>query len=155
MKREQWNTLIEIVGFVGIVGSLLFVGLQIRQEAAATRSATVLQLKDAWVQVNLVQATSPELAEAFETVIRDGWDASFRARHHIEGFYRTMIHNWSNAHYQYRNGTLDDNQWLPHQREIQASKDNPLIRRVWEDWRHVFDDEFGVLMDGVMVSSGE
>ena len=42
----------ETLGFLGVMASLVFVGLEIRQGASATRAATVLQLKDAWVQTN-------------------------------------------------------------------------------------------------------
>ena len=56
----------ELVGLAGIIGSLIFVGLEVRQGATATRSSTVLQLKDSWVQLNLANATSLELAQAWE-----------------------------------------------------------------------------------------
>jgi len=38
----------------------------------ATRSATVLQLKGSWVQLNLALATSPELPNAFDIVEAQG-----------------------------------------------------------------------------------
>jgi len=50
------------------VASLVFVGLEIRQGAAATRAATVLQLKENWVQLNLMQAANPGLIEANDLV---------------------------------------------------------------------------------------
>jgi hypothetical protein len=71
--EKKW---IEITGLVSIVASLIFVGIQIKQTNEATRSATILQLKDSWVQLNLASATSIELSEAFHDVSVNGWDAS-------------------------------------------------------------------------------
>ena len=147
MNSPSWKDIAELTGIAAIVASLVFVGVQIRQEAAATRSAAVLQLKDAWVQLNLAQATSVELSAAFESVEEQGWDADEKARDLIEGFYRTLFHNWSNAYYQYRIGTLEHEQWLPHMREIEVGVRNDLITRVWADWNYVYDDEFRRLMN--------
>ena len=141
------KSVIDALGTAGVVASLIFVGVQVQQGAVATRSATVLQLKDAWVQLNLASATSLELAEAFETVEKDGWDADALARILVTSFYRALLHNWSNAYYQYRNGTLDEAQWLPHLREVKTNAKNPIMREVWYGWNHVYDDEFRKLMD--------
>lgn len=113
------RTIVEALGTVGVIASLIFVGVQVQQGAAATRSATVLQLKDSWVQLNLATATSMELSVAWRTVREDGWDADYHARDLVTGFFRTLLHNWSNAYYQYRNGTLEEDQWLPHFREVE------------------------------------
>lgn len=153
MNKPSWKDIAELVGIAAIVASLVFVGVQIRQEAAATRSAAVLQLKDAWIQLNLVQATSVELSEAFETARERGWDAHQRSRDLIEGFYRTLFHNWSNAYYQYRIGTLEHEQWISHLREIEIAVRNDLIRIVWADWEYVFDDEFRRLMSETMAKT--
>lgn len=150
MNSPSWKDIAELIGIAAIVASLVFVGVQIRQEAAATRSAAVLQLKDSWVQLNLAQATSVELSAAFELVKEKGWGADEKAQGLIEGFYRTLFHNWSNAYYQYRIGTLEHEQWLPHLREIEAGVKNDLIARIWSDWEYVYDDEFRRLMNDAL-----
>ncbi len=144
------RTVVEAAGTAGVIASLIFVGVQDQQGAAATRSATVLQLKDSWVQLNLVSATSLELSEAFVTIETEGWDADRHARELVSGFYRALLHNWSNAYYHFQNGTLEEAQWLPHLREIEANAKNPIMREVWSGWNHVFDDQFRQLVDDIM-----
>ena len=146
MTNPSWKDIAELTGIAAIVASLVFVGVQIRQEAAATRSAAVLQLKDSWVQLNLAQATNLDLARAFEVVHKNGLESDAQARAMVEGFYRTLFHNWSNAYYQYRIGTLEEEQWIPHVREMESAANNVLITSVWNEWNYVFDDEFRKLM---------
>lgn len=141
---------VELVGVAAVVASLIFVGVQIQQGAAATRSATVLQPKDSWAQLNLALATSPELADAFDLVEAQGWDANPQASRLVGSFYRTLFHNWSNAYYQFLNGTLEEAQWLPHLRDAEVASSSPITRRVWSDWKHVYDDPFRELMDSLM-----
>ena len=90
--------LIEVLASVGVIASLIFVGIQLRQEAEATRSATVLEIKNAWVELNLAEATSSELSLAFQDVDENGYDgASYESRSHVNGFWRALFHNQSNA----------------------------------------------------------
>jgi len=65
----------------------------------------------------------------------------------VTAFERALLHNWSNAYYQYRNGTLEEEQWLPHLREIQHNAKNQILKRVWSEWDYAFDDEFRKLMN--------
>ena len=151
MKRDDWKDLIELLGVIAIVASLIFVGVQVQQGAAATRSATVLQLKDSWVQLNLASATSLDLAKAFETVDNEGWDADRNSRALVGGFYLSLLHNWSNAYYQYRNGTLEEDQWMPHMREMESNANNPILKKIWPEWRHVYDDHFRKVMEAILI----
>jgi hypothetical protein len=141
---------VDVLGHAAVVGSLIFVGIQVQQGAAASRSATVLQLKDSWVQLNLAGATSPELVDAYDTVIAHGWESNARARGLVDAFERARLHNWSNAYYQYRNGTLEEDQWLPHLREIQHNARNQILKKVWSEWDYAFDDEFRRSMDDTL-----
>lgn len=128
---------IELVGTVGLIASLIFVGVQIQQGAAATRSATVLQLKDSWVQLNLAGATSLDLAQAFTTVQTEGLGSDSNADSMVTSFYRALIHNWSNAYYQYENGTLEESQWKPHLLEMQVNASNEVLVEIWREWSYV------------------
>ena len=145
--------MVEMAGVAGVIGSLVFVGVQVQQSAAATRSATVLQLKDSWVQVNLALATSPELARAFETVRTDGWEADLISQMLVSGYFRSLSHNWSNAYYQYLNGTLEESQWTPHLREVEGSVTDSIAWRVWGEWEHLYDDSFRALVDSLRAAN--
>jgi len=151
MKKIELEQAIAIIANIGVIASLIFVGLQVQQEATASRSATVLQLKDSWVQLNLVAATSVELADAMEVMDTQGWNAaSFQERTFVTGFFRTLFHNWSNAYYHYQNGTLDEIQWGAYLREAATALESPIIRQVWSEWNFVYDDSFRVLIDDLL-----
>ena len=151
MKKIELGQTLSVLANAGVIASLIFVGIQVQQGAAATRSATVLQLKDSWVQLNLATATSPELADAFHELKTQEWkDASYQTRFHVAGFFRTLFHNWSNAYYQYRNGTLEQEWWAASLREAQENVKNPVVRQVWSDWSYVYDESFRKLMDDLI-----
>ena len=154
MKKFNLGQSIAILANIGVIASLIFVGVQVQQAATEARSATVLQLKDSWVQLNLASATSADLAKAFQTVDTQGWkDADYVSKELVTSFYRTLFHNWSNAYFQYRNGTLLEEQWVPHLREAEATMQTPYIAEIWAKWGYVYDDSFRSLIDGFIAKS--
>ena len=66
MNKEQLSTLkasiIEVVGFIGVVGSLVFVGLQIRQNTIAARASAYQQMGAAVSDIWLGTAQDPSRA---------------------------------------------------------------------------------------------
>jgi hypothetical protein len=55
----------KFVGRLGVVGSLLFVGVQVRQNSIATQAATNAAVADGFREFNMMMASSPDLARAF------------------------------------------------------------------------------------------
>jgi len=148
------KSLSEWLGVGGVIASLVFVGLQVRQSAEAMRAATVLQLKDNWVQFNMAQIDNPEVTRAFEVVDSLGWEnADARSRHVVTALTRGLLHMWANTYYHYRNGTLDADQWPPVLRDIEFESSNSSLWEVWTEWGHAFDDPFRVLMDSVKAAN--
>jgi len=148
------RTVLELVGAVGVIGSLIFVGLEIRQSAAATRAATVQQIKDAWLETNLTTATSRDLADAFVLVETDSLSADLQSVQMVRSFLRVLLHNWSNAYWHYRNGSFPEDQWRPHFREMESRAGDPLTWWMWNDVQILFDDDFRSLMDSLRAANG-
>jgi hypothetical protein len=71
MDLEQLYYLGELVGVVAIIGSLLFVGLQMQQNTLATRAASHHATTDNLNQVNLAIAQNPELAKVWSIGLDD------------------------------------------------------------------------------------
>ena len=146
MKKNR--RYIEIFGVASVAASLIFVGVQINQTTEATRSATVLQLKDSWVQLNLAYATSAALAAAEEEVVSKSWeDVSFQSRVLFAGASRALFHIWSNAYFQYQYGVMDETQWTPIKREITETMKLAGTQQVWADWGYLYEDEFRTVVE--------
>ena len=80
-------------------------------------------------------------------VAEQGWDADYHARDLVTGFYRTLMHNWSNAYFHYRNGTFDKVLWMANVRDVENSAREKFVRDFWTQWRYVYDDDFAAFVD--------
>ena len=148
------RTLLEVISALGVIAGLVFVGLEIRQAAVATRAATVLQLKQTWVELNLTLASSPEISRALVVWGEEPYatlDLDTRMR--AAAFYRALFYSISNAHSQFVLGTLDYDEWLPHLRDIASLSAQANTWAFWEDWGHIYSDRFQGLMDSLRTAN--
>ena len=149
------KSLAETVGLFAVVASLVFVGMEVRQAAIETRSSTVLQLKDSWVQFNLAMMENQDLFDSRQVVIADGRDSNPKATFIVDAWLRALFHNWSNAYFHYKNGTLDEVQWMAHARDAEGGVQERYVIEFWAEWRHVFDDDFAKYIDNAIAERAE
>lgn len=156
MKRWSARNVAEGIGILGVIGSLIFVGGELRQNAIATRAATNAEVSFAFVELNLMLASSPELARAFAEHADDPAAAPRDAQILMIGSWRALFHIWSNAHRQHLNGTLDPAIYESVVQEISTysvgameTHDNvDLVRRqalmnwAWQNERFIYNQEF-------------
>lgn len=142
----------EVIGLAGIVGSLVFVGLEVRQNSVATRASTNAAVADAFLELNLVLASSPELARALVASVDDPEELSPEECIMALGFWRALFHTWSNGHRQWTNETLDQVVYESIISEISTYGRNidgrgRSMRWAWESERFIFNSEFQLFVD--------
>src|ERR1700747_48459 len=71
MTLEQLSALAQIVGAGALLGSLIFVGLQIRQNTHSQRVVAVESLAAAIAAINVPAMQSPALGTALATALKD------------------------------------------------------------------------------------
>jgi len=142
----------EVIGLVGIVGSLVFVGLEVKQNSVATRASTNAAVADAFRELNLVLASSPELARAMVASVDDPEELSLEEITMALAFWRALFHTWSNGHRQWTNETLDQVIYESIISEISTYGRNidgmgRSMRWAWERERFIFNSEFQLFVD--------
>jgi len=152
---------IETVGFVGVVGSLIFVGLEVRQNSVAIQAATNASVAEAFHEQNMMLASSPELAAALARNVESPESGSIEDVIQILGAWRGAFHIWSNAHRQHLDGTLHPAIFASVVQEISTyatkssddSADNPVtwrkrqMRWAWENERFIYNPDFQAFVD--------
>lgn len=161
---SRWSRIGEVLGLVGVMGSLIFVGLEVRQSAIATRAAADATIANSFLQVNLAMATTPSLDRALTAWHGSPDSATAADQVQILGLYRGLIHVWSNAHQQYLNGTIDPALHQSIVQEISAyakassalgdsadlARRGVLLRWTWSRERFLFNPDFQAFLDSLL-----
>ncbi len=164
MDSAKLNDWIQVVGIFALVASLIFVGIEVRQNSIATRSATNAAVKDAFRELNLVIASSPELARATAANADNPADAPPEDQLQMLAIWRALFHIWSNVHRQHLNGTLDpalydavvqeDSVYAGNARGTATVDDAERrarhMRWAWESERFIFNLDFQMFIDGIL-----
>jgi len=166
MKHWSMRSIAEAVGIISVIGSLIFVGGELRQNALATRAATNAEVSNAFVEINLMLASSPELAQAFSQYASDPVSAPSEAQILMLGSWRALFHIWSNVHRQHINGTIDPAIYEAVVQEISTyavgameTHDNAdlprrqvLMHWAWENERFIYNSDFQNFVDEILRS---
>ena len=164
MDSTKLNDWIQAVGLFALVASLIFVGIEVRQNSIATRSATNAAVKDAFRELNLVIASSPELARAITANAENPKSAPPEDRLQMLAMWRALFHIWSNVHRQHLNGTLDPALYNAVIQEISMYTGNARgtetvndaerrarhMQWAWESERFIFNLDFQIFVDGIL-----
>ena len=150
---KKGRILVEAIGLAGIVVSMIFVGLEIRQNTAATRSATQQAVYEAGLQSNVNVMSNERLRELLILTEQDpDWastaprDADFLL---LERFYLNRFNNLENAYYHFLQGTYDSDLWASQDGWIGLIADEPLMRHFWIVFRDAYFPGFQAYMDSV------
>ena len=154
----------EAIGIIGVIGSLIFVGGELRQNAIATRAAMNADVAVTFVDLNLMIASSPELARSLADFAENPAAAPREAQIQMLGAWRAVFHIWSNVHRQHLNGTVDPAIYQSVIQEISTyvaatSEENQnadVVRRqafmtwAWESERFIYNPDFQEFIDGML-----
>jgi hypothetical protein len=159
---RQWA---EVVGVLGVMASLVFVGLEVRESSRATRAATDAEIAAQFVDLNTAMFSSPEIIAAIDASTAAGHPSltSTSEQATLLAFYRSVFHIWSNAHRQHLSGTVNPllfeavvGEISTYSAPTDSGGSDRLNRRraemqwAWEAERFIYNAAFRAFVDSVM-----
>jgi hypothetical protein len=108
MTKRHWREVVEIVGVVSIVASLMLLAAQVRQSNDIAAAQSGLQIADSFSALHLERASNPDFAKLFpklegpEAHLTTATDAS-----QIRGIAWHYINIMWSVHIAYENGLID------------------------------------------------
>ena len=154
-KLSEYALFAEVVGGLGVILSLVFLGFQVNDSAKATRSATanaaIASISAWYAGMGQSEQTSANFLDGMtdpDTLSREEW---FQF---TMNFHAAML-NFQNSYYLVDEGTLDPQIRDSLTAVIGAVKDLPGFARYWQQRRPIFFTEFQYYVDGILDSDIE
>ena len=142
MKLETINAIAQLIAAIGVIGSLFYLAVQIRQNTRSQRSVVVDSLTSSLIQLLGPQAADPELMRAWASVIEDWEQATEQDRLRAMPMIFSVFKLFENAWFQRRQGTLDPEQWEGWDVYIRMYYHRPGARTWWQLRRGAFAHGF-------------
>ena len=145
---------LEIVGLFGVVGSLIFVGLEMRQAQQIAMSSANQARADATVDFTLTLATDP-FVRSVQTKVAMGQINELTLEERI-AFERTadaFLFIMENIHHQYLNGFITAQRWQGTLVNLEEGMDTPGMRDFFDKSRDGWSPQFQQLVDEINMAS--
>jgi len=143
------RTIVEIIGFLSLVGSLAFVGVEIRQNTSAVRGATNQAISDQVGELMLTIATDDNLARLvkrlYDGETQDQFDPVDDMRLYMT--IMTGLRRVENIFLQIEDGILDDRAFDRIGLSFYRSN---YGREIWQANKQFFDREFVPFFDELL-----
>ena len=125
MDSAKLNDWLQVVGLFGVIASLIFVGLQMKQDREVAVLAAYQARTDTTVEMTLAMATDPVLRSAWAKVLQ-GAEAPLTPDENMALFAHNsaLLYGFENVYYQFQSGFLPEAHW---------QKTRALLKRLLSD----------------------
>jgi len=149
LNTEKLNNWLQLVGMVGVIASLIFVGLQLQQTQKIAMSNAYQTRAYGSVEKNTAVMTSPTLLSA----IVKAWDGKSDELEPAEivalahDFYGKMD-TYENNQYQFSAGFLSEEHWQKNLEQLHCLFSLPINREFWEPIE--YRESYAALINGII-----
>ena len=141
----SWRTIAETVGAIAIVGSLIFVGLQLQQSQEIAIGSQYQERANAAIEMFSAQlgndiALSLRGAEIRQTLVASNQSHLIEEHSDLQigvawVSFQTLFTVYDNNHFQYSAGYLDHDSWMAFRQRMITILAVPLNKAFYEDMR--------------------
>ena len=149
MEAINWEAVqavSEALGLIVVIGSLIFVGFQIRQNAKATRAASMNNIMESWGEAYTRISENENLAEIVWSGAQDPNQLSDVPRWRFALFVNGIFYSWHNAYYQWTIGTYEAQAWAGQADLMTNILHLPGIRTIWDERKQTLPKDFQILL---------
>jgi hypothetical protein len=138
VRLETLNALAQLIAALGVIASLFYLGVQIRQNTRSMRAVVVDSLAQSIADVIRPMAEDRALMCAFHTVVEDWYKATDDDRMRALPLLFSTFKLFENAWFQQRQGTLEPQQWEGWDSYIRMYYHRPGVKVWWRMRRAAF-----------------
>ncbi len=147
MNWEAIGAVGEILGAMAVIGSLLFVGVQIRGNTRASHTATTHNLTNVFLTVTVKISEDPEMARIWAQQSRDISVLSVSDLQRLVPLNSMVLRSFEDVFHHHQMGQMSDEIWEGWQVFILTICSYPGVRSLWEQRKHYYSRSFQAFLD--------
>ncbi len=146
MNWDAIGAIAELFGAVGVIASLAYLAVQIRQNTRSMRAATYQSLAEATAASNTLFLSNPELVR----IVRVGSAGQERLSEddfaRFNSYLRMTVRRYDSIFLHYRQATLPDEAWQAYWHSFKGFLASPGVLKWWERNSHDYTEAFQELV---------
>lgn len=151
MNWDAIGATAELLGAFGVIASLIYLALQIRQNTESVRMASHHGVADQFQQTNLALVREPQIAELLTRGLPDSSTLSDLDRVRFEGFLLSIFRTYEELYQLHRKGLADHELWDSREQSMMQWLSYPGVRSWWfGEQRVIFIASFCAHVEGLL-----
>jgi hypothetical protein len=142
MKLSEWAHIAEVTGAVAIVASLIFVGLEVRENTQVTRLTMDRTIDQQSIALNLTVAQSADFADVLVRGELDRSSLSPADRARFDNYCLSRFGSYENIVGDFDAGFIADKEFQLWAEHFEFRFDRPGYRQFWIAHREVYFESF-------------
>lgn len=142
MSITELGALGEFLGSIGVLLTMVYLAVQIRQNTSTIRMNAEQEKSKWWYSFNQELALDGELIEIFEQGLRDVTELTDPDRRRFVWFLAAMFYEMEGLHKQHQNGQLSEDSWKPGERLIRGMLQHRSVNQWWQSGFFLGGDAF-------------
>ncbi len=147
MLLDQVANVAEIIAAALVIVSLIYVGIQVKQNTQAVRLSTVHNVTEEFRDWNNVLATNGGLAAILLKGMQSPREIEGADKIRYNCILYSLFTSFENAYVQQKAGALDSDEWNGLRQSITDMSNIPGFRFYWDERKHWYGENFRQFMD--------
>jgi hypothetical protein len=147
MTLEDLGNFGEFLGAIGVIVSVLYLAIQIRQNTRSVRSSAYQSVVSSSVQMAAAYANDESLAELWPKGAREYSTLSEPERFRFGLFAYSVFRSYENLFFQYKQGAVEPDLWQGFRNMLVRDLKTPGLVTWWESQRNIFSSAFQRYVD--------
>jgi hypothetical protein len=151
MNWEAIGSIGEVGGALGVVATLVYLSLQIRQNTRSSRLASFQSSTELLSHINTTIASNDDLADIFSRIYQDaGTVLTPKERLKFNFINLALFRAWETAFFQRREGLALGQSWQRYEQSIRSQLRVQQTKEWWRNNTFGFTDEFREYVDAIL-----
>ena len=137
MNWDAIAAVAELLAALGVIGSLIYLATQIRQNTDSVRMASHRGVADQFQRTNLAALEDPALAEILRRVLRDASSLTEQEQYRFELFLTSLFRTYEELFQLNAKGLVDSELWACREDAMLYWLSHENVRSWWEEERRI------------------
>jgi hypothetical protein len=155
MNWEMLSAIGQLVAAIGVIPSLIYLAVQIREQNKERRCAGINILTAQWSELVKTAQESREFATLFLQGMRSFHDLDAPDKLRFSAFFTRLTRNCEGMFIYYRDGTLEKALWNGVERTMSDYFAYSGAREWWATRKHWLTDEFRAVVEAIIARNPE
>ena len=140
----------EVAGAAGVIITLVYLAMQIRQNTKAIRLNTIRSTNESFRSQYALVGGSNEVAEVYTTGLTEPEQLNLTERVQFYALLHNQVRGYEEAFYQHTEGALDPRIWEGLHGQMLSNSNLPGFKIYWQDRRDWYSSSFQNQVENVL-----